>query len=95
MSKDIRKMIDKVKNFKQFVNEQKMNENDIKILTNSFLSFYIQEQGYTKIPEQLIPNNIKNKFTKYYVEDDNVYANFLIHLVMCSNFFIFGYLYIN
>ena len=74
MSKDIRKMIDKVKNFKQFVNEQKMNENDIKILTNSFLSFYIQEQGYTKIPEQLIPNNIKNKFTKYYVEDDNVYA---------------------
>jgi hypothetical protein len=27
MSEDIRKMIDKVKNFKQFVNEQKLNEN--------------------------------------------------------------------
>ena len=67
-------MIDKAKNFKQFVNEHKMNETDIKILTNYFLSFYIQEQGYTKIPEELIPNTIKNKFTKYYVEDDNVYA---------------------
>ena len=30
MSEDIRKMIDKVKNFKQFVNEQHtINENDI------------------------------------------------------------------
>ena len=29
MSEDIRKMIDKVKNFKQFVNEQKLNEMDI------------------------------------------------------------------
>ena len=29
MSKDIRKMIDKVKNFKQFVNENITNENEI------------------------------------------------------------------
>jgi hypothetical protein len=74
MSEDIRKMIDKIKNFKQFLNEQNKNENDIKILANSFLSFYIQEHGYSKIPEGLIPKNIKNKFTKYYDEDDNVYS---------------------
>ena len=36
MSEDIRKMIDKVKNFKQFVNESVHNENIIFVRTKNF-----------------------------------------------------------
>ena len=68
----IRKIIKTTLN--EWLNEQVSNESNIKLLVKNFLSFYIQEHGYVKIPEELIPKNIKNKFTKYYDEDDNVYA---------------------
>lgn len=72
MSKEMREQIDRVKNWVQFLNEN--NNDNIKKLKEVFLSFYIQDYGYDKIPEELVPKNIKNKFTKYYDEDDNVYA---------------------
>jgi hypothetical protein len=81
MSEDIRKMIDKVKNFKQFVNEQKLNENDkpsmmgtqynqINILyklTNDDFSYVPSNVNYWAINTD---NTLINKITGYYSKDD-------------------------
>lgn len=42
MSEEIRKMIDKVKNFKQFVNEQQLNEISSELRNNAISSMKIK-----------------------------------------------------
>jgi len=42
MSKEIRQMIDKVKNFKQFVNEQRVPYNELQNMVKDFLNKEIQ-----------------------------------------------------
>lgn len=59
---------------KTTLNEWLIENDNINILINSFLSFYNQDDNYLKIPENLIPPKIKNKFTNFYDEDDNVYS---------------------
>lgn len=59
MSEDIRKMIDKVKNFKQFVNEQKLNEISSKLRNNAISS--MKDKGMYKRAE---------KWTQFYVDKD-------------------------
>mgnify|MGYP000423424999 CR=1 FL=1 len=58
MSKEIRKMIDKVKNFKQFVNEQKLNDNNDNIfnveeLIGKKVKVYFEPLSTTKENEEL------------------------------------------
>lgn len=59
MSKEIRKMIDKVKNFKQFVNEQKLNEISQELRNNTISS--MKDKGMNKRAE---------KWTQFYVDKD-------------------------
>ena len=59
MSEDIRKMIDKVKNFKQFVNEQKLNEISSELRNNAISS--MKDKGMDKRAE---------KWTQFYVDKD-------------------------
>ena len=59
MSKEIRKMIDKVKNFKQFVNEQKLNEISSELRNNAISS--MKDKGMDKRAE---------KWTQFYVDKD-------------------------
>ena len=85
MSKDMREMIDKVKNFKQFVNEQKINENDkpsmmgtqynqINILyklTNDDFSYVPTSVKYWNINTD---NTLINKITgQYSIKDEEIY----------------------
>ena len=66
MSEDIRKMIDKVKNFNQFVNEQKLNEISSELRNNAISS--MKDKGMDKRAEKWIQfyvdkdlNDFKNK----------------------------------
>ena len=59
MSKEIRQMIDKVKNFKQFVNEQKLNEISQELRNNTISS--MKDKGMNKRAE---------KWTQFYVDKD-------------------------
>jgi hypothetical protein len=57
MSEDIRKMIDKVKNFKQFVNEQKLNEISSELRNNAISK--MKDSGMDKRAE---------KWTQFYLD---------------------------
>lgn len=81
MSEDIRKMIDKVKSFKQFVNEEKLNENsninDIDVAFNHFLNknlnYELQENledSYYEL-KNLIKNNTIKAYRLLNVDDIN------------------------
>ena len=59
MSKEIRQMIDKVKNFKQFVNEQQLNEISSELRNNAISS--MKDKGMDKRAE---------KWTQFYVDKD-------------------------
>ena len=59
MSEDIRKMIDKVKNFKEFVNEEKLNEISSELRNNAISS--MKDKGMDKRAE---------KWTQFYVDKD-------------------------
>lgn len=66
MSEDIRKMIDKVKNFKEFVNEEKLNEISSELRNNAISS--MKDKGMDKRGEKWIQfyinkdlNDFKNK----------------------------------
>jgi len=59
MSEEIRKMIDKVKNFKQFVNEQQLNEISSELRNNAISS--MKNKGMDKRAE---------KWTQFYVDRD-------------------------
>ena len=59
MSKEIRQMIDKVKNFKQFVNEQKLNEISSELRNNAISS--MKDKGMDKRAE---------KWTQFYIDRD-------------------------
>lgn len=68
MSEDIRKMIDKVKNFKQFVNEQ-VEDNIVRLTFNNI-------NDYNKVDGVLYKNGFKtptsmDKGSGYYKLDDN------------------------
>ena len=53
MSEDIRKMIDKVKNFKQFVNEQYEHKDDG---SSTFFSSWVNEKDYDKKKNMFVWN---------------------------------------
>jgi hypothetical protein len=66
MSEDVRKMIDKVKNFKQFINEQNLNEISSEVRNNAISS--MKDKGMDKRAEKWIQfyvdkdlNDFKNK----------------------------------
>lgn len=69
MSKEIRQMIDKVKNFKQFVNEQLENDMDrTKIKSQLFFvsNIYKDNEGKLKYIElKPFKNNVVNKIFVY------------------------------
>lgn len=69
MSEDIRKMIDKVKNFKQFVNENLENDRDrTKIKSQSFFvsNTYKDNEGKLKYVElKPFENNVIDKIFVY------------------------------
>ena len=82
MSEDIRKMIDKVKNFKQFVNENKehYNRNELltklkgmKLLDENIVDVYIDDDKLTIILETGKSYGSDGWRVDLYVKDGNIY----------------------
>lgn len=84
MSEDIRKMIDKVKNFKQYINEEKLNENDIPPSNGKKILFKLTDDDYSYVPSELkylsyhTDRNLLGKYLQYTNED--TYKNDITNL---------------
>ncbi len=78
MSEDIRKTIDKVKNFKQFVNEQKLNEISSELRNNAISS--MKDRGMNRRAE---------KWTQFYL--DKELNDFKDKEIFNDKFIIYGF----